>query len=209
MAANDLAVRWRELMGASLAATALGDELVRRWAESHRRYHTLEHLAACLDAVDALADEADDATAVRLAVWFHDAVYDRRPGDDEEASAALAEDRLAPLEVPADRVAEVARLVRLTVTHQPAPGDRNGAVMCDADLSVLGGTPESYARYASQIREEYADIDEVEFRAGRRRVLQAFAAREPLFRTRPAQALWEERARHNMRTELTLLRLAG
>jgi predicted metal-dependent HD superfamily phosphohydrolase len=209
MAANDLAVRWRKLMGASLAATALGDELVRRWAESHRRYHTLEHLAACLDAVDALADEADDATAVRLAVWFHDAVYDRRPGEDEEASAALAEDRLAPLEVPADRVAEVARLVRLTVTHQPAPGDRNGAVMCDADLSVLGGTPESYARYASQIREEYADIDEAEFRAGRRRVLEAFAAREPLFRTRLAQALWEERARHNMRTELTLLSLAG
>jgi predicted metal-dependent HD superfamily phosphohydrolase len=209
MAANDLAVRWRKLIGASLAATALGDELVRRWAESHRRYHTLEHLAACLDAVDALADEADDAIAVRLAVWFHDAVYDRRPGDDEEASAALAEDRLPPLEVPADRVAEVARLVRLTVTHQPAPGDRNGAVMCDADLSVLGGTPESYARYASQIREEYADIDEVEFRAGRRRVLEAFAAREPLFRTRLAQALWEERARHNMRTELTLLSLAG
>jgi predicted metal-dependent HD superfamily phosphohydrolase len=209
MAANDLALRWRKLMGDSLAATALGDELVRRWAESHRRYHTLEHLAACLDAVDALADEADDANAVRLAVWFHDAVYDRRPGEDEEASAALAEDRLPALEVPADRVAEVARLVRLTVAHQPSPGDRNGAVVCDADLSVLGGTPESYARYASQIREEYADIDEVEFRAGRRRVLEAIAARKPLFRTKIAQALWEERARHNMRTELTLLNLAG
>jgi predicted metal-dependent HD superfamily phosphohydrolase len=208
MSANDLAARWRKLMGVSPAAAALGDELLRRWAESHRRYHTLEHLAACLDAVDALADEAADVIAVRLAVWFHDAVYNRRPGEDEQASAALAEDRLRRLGV-ADRVAEVARLVRLTATHQTAPDDRNGAVLCDADLSVLGGTPESYARYAAQIREEYADIDEVDFRAGRRRVLEAFAAREPLFRTRPAQALWEERARRNVRTELALLSVAG
>jgi predicted metal-dependent HD superfamily phosphohydrolase len=208
MSANDLAARWRQLMGVSPAAAALGDELLRRWAESHRRYHTLEHLAACLDAVDALADEAADVIAVRLAVWFHDAVYNRRPGEDEQASAALAEDRLRRLGV-ADRVAEVARLVRLTATHQTAPDDRNGAVLCDADLSVLGGTPESYARYAAQIREEYADIDEVDFRAGRRRVLEAFAAREPLFRTRPAQALWEERARRNVRTELALLSVAG
>jgi predicted metal-dependent HD superfamily phosphohydrolase len=75
---------------------------------------------------------------------------------------------------------------------------------------VLGGTPESYARYAAQIREEYADIDEADFRAGRRRVLEAFAAREPpLFRTGPAQALWEERARRNVRTELALLSVAG
>jgi predicted metal-dependent HD superfamily phosphohydrolase len=209
MSANDLGARWRKLMGASPAAEAVGDELLRRWAESHRRYHTLEHLAACLNAVDALADEAADVIAVRLAVWFHDAVYNRRPGEDEQASAALAEDRLRRLKVATDRVAEVARLVRLTATHQPAPDDRNGAVLCDADLSVLGGTPESYARYAAQIREEYADIDEVDFRAGRRRVLEAFAAREPLFRTVPAQALWEERARRNVRTELALLSVAG
>ena len=208
MSANDLPARWRKLMGASPAAEAVGDELLRRWAESHRRYHTLEHLAACLDAVDALADEAADVIAVRLAVWFHDAVYNRRPGEDEQASAALAEDRLRRLGV-ADRVAEVARLVRLTATHQPAPDDRNGAVLCDADLSVLGGTPESYARYAAQIRDENADIDEADFQAGRRRVLEAFAAREPLFRTGPAQALWEERARRNVRTELALLSVAG
>ena len=39
--------------------------------------------------LDMLADEADDIDAVRLAAWFHDAVYE--PGaDNEEASAALA-----------------------------------------------------------------------------------------------------------------------
>jgi predicted metal-dependent HD superfamily phosphohydrolase len=209
MVANELAHRWRELVGDSPAATALGAELLRRWAEPHRRYHTQEHLAACLDAVDALADEADGPTAVRLAVWFHDAVYDRRPGDDEEASAALAEDRLPALGIAPPLVAEVARLVRLTVSHRPGPDDRNGAVVCDADLSVLGGTPESYATYASQIREEYADIDEDTFRAGRRQVLEDLASRNPLFRTRTARDRWEDRARRNVATELALLRVAG
>jgi predicted metal-dependent HD superfamily phosphohydrolase len=208
MSATDLLNRWRDVVGGSAAAAELGAELVGRWAEPHRRYHMLEHLAACLDAVDVLATEAEDQTAVRLAVWFHDAVYTRQPGD-EEASAALAEDRLPAIGVPADRVAEVARLVRLTTTHQPSPDDRNGAVLCDADLSVLGGTPESYAAYASHVREEYGDLDEATFRAGRRQVLESLASRTPLFRTAAARARWEERARRNLRTELALLKAGG
>ena len=209
MSTSDLLSRWRDLVGASAEAAELGAELVARWSEPHRRYHSLEHLNACLDAVDALAAEATDVTAVRLAVWFHDAVYAGRPGEDEEASAALAEERLPALGITADRVAEVGRLVRLTTTHEPARGDRNGAVLCDADLSVLGGTPESYATYASHVREEYAGLDEATFRAGRRQVLESLAGRDPLFRTAAARTRWEERARRNLRTELGLLKAAG
>ncbi|MGH3379956.1 MAG: HD domain-containing protein, partial [Actinoallomurus sp.] len=63
---------------------AIGADLLRRYAEPHRRYHTTTHLAEVLDHVGELAGEAADADAVRLAAWFHDAVYDPARGDNEE-----------------------------------------------------------------------------------------------------------------------------
>ena len=205
----ELLDQWRAVVGPSDEARAAGDALLTRWSEPHRHYHDVAHLEAVLAAISDLADDADDVDAVRLAAWFHDAVYEGRAGDDEEASARLAEEILPALGVPAERAAEVARLVRLTTTHEPAPGDRNGAVLCDADLSVLGGDPQSYATYASAIRAEYRHVPDELFRVGRSDVLQRLLAHDPLYRTATALDLWEHRARRNLQTELTLLRATG
>ncbi|MFC4111373.1 HD domain-containing protein [Nonomuraea zeae] len=212
---------WVALAGDSPAARATGAELIARWSEPHRRYHTRAHLAAVLAAVDDLTagpdGDADDVVAVRLAVWFHDAVYDGRPGWDEERSAELAQARLPRCGVPAARIAEVARLVRLTAAHDTlAGGDRNGAVLCDADLAVLGrpghSDPEDhhddhddYADYAARIREEYAHVPDDLFRKGRAEVLRRLLAVPALYRTRRGHELWEERARANMTAELAAL----
>jgi predicted metal-dependent HD superfamily phosphohydrolase len=113
-----------EALGAELAG-----RLLHRWSEPHRRYHAVPHLTATLEAARALlaADDVpldpDHAADVELAVWFHDAVYTGRAGDDEEASARLAETELPRLRVRPARVAEVARLVRLTAGHRPADDD--------------------------------------------------------------------------------------
>jgi predicted metal-dependent HD superfamily phosphohydrolase len=183
----------------------LGADLLRRYAEPHRRYHTTEHLAAVLDHVDELLREADDADAVRLAAWFHDAVYDPSRGDNEERSAVLAERMLAETDLPAGTIAEVARLVRLTTTHDPAEGDRNGAVLSDADLAILAAPPDGYAAYAAAVREEYAAVPDEVFRQSRADVLRSLLDLPALFRTAPGRERWEEAARHNLRTELMLL----
>jgi predicted metal-dependent HD superfamily phosphohydrolase len=194
--------QWRRLTGDETS----GRELVERWSEPHRRYHDVGHLRAVLRAVDELADEAADVDAVRLAAWFHDAVYTGRAGDDERASADLAASMLPSLGVNADRVAEVVRLIELTVAHDVAPHDANGAVLCDADLAVLGGSPDEYATYAAAVREEYAQIPEEEFRAGRIALLERLTARERLFHTATGRERWDEAARRNVATELSLLR---
>jgi predicted metal-dependent HD superfamily phosphohydrolase len=183
----------------------IGADLLRRYGEPHRRYHTAEHLAAVLDHVDELAAEAGDAEAVRLAAWFHDAVYDPSRGDNEERSAVLAERMLADTDLPAVTVAEVARLVRLTTTHDPRDDDRNGAVLCDADLAILAADPEQYAAYAAAVREEYAAVPDEAFRAGRAAVLESLLDLPALFRTPSGRERWEAAARHNLRTELMLL----
>ncbi|MFI6848705.1 hypothetical protein ACIBJD_29420 [Kitasatospora sp. NPDC050467] len=208
MPTDDLLTAWTALLhrcGASADPEPYGRDLLHRWAEPQRRYHTTDHLRAMLHQVDALAGHAGAPDTVRLAVWFHDAVYRPDRSENEERSAALAVRALTEAGLPDQRTAEVARLVRLTVTHHPEPGDRDGEVLCDADLAVLGTTPEAYAAYAAAIREEYAFVPEPDFRAGRAAVLRQLLALPALYRTPTAYARFDAPARANLAAELAAL----
>ena len=186
--------------GAAVAAT--GAELLDRWHEPHRHYHTVDHLAAVLSVVDAHANEAEDARSVRLAAWFHDAVYNPRGSNNEEFSARLAERTLPALGVHAIQVAEVARLVRLTAGHDPVAGDRNGALLGDADLAILASPASEYRAYVRAVRAEYAHVPDDAFNAGRAAVLRSLLDLPVLFRVSALAARWEEAARRNLTAEL-------
>ena len=73
---------------------SLRDDLLTRWQEPHRHYHDVRHLAQVLTALEEL--QCSDPVVV-LAAWFHDAVYEGVAGEDEEASARLAEESLSRL----------------------------------------------------------------------------------------------------------------
>ena len=177
----------------------LREDLLARWSESHRKHHTVTHLHEMLDAIGELADTglAVDREAVELAAWFHDAIYEIGRDDNEERSADLARELLstAPLRD------EVARLVLVTKTHTVADDDINAAVLCDADLSVLGSTPQRYRAYAEAVRDEYADVPDDVFKPARAQVLTALLE-GPLFYTEPGRSRWEERARRNVAGEI-------
>lgn len=198
-------VRTARAVGAAGELAEAGARLVVAYGEPHRRYHDLRHLEAVLRTVDELAVHAVDHDLVRLAAWFHDAVYDPAATDNEARSAALAERELAALGVRAATTERVAQLVRLTATHQVPVGDGDAAVLCDADLAVLGGTSAQYARYAAAVRAEYAAVPPERFATGRAAVLGALLERPALFTTPTARARLEPRARANMSAELVRL----
>ncbi|MEU7138470.1 metal-dependent phosphohydrolase [Nocardia sp. NPDC046473] len=202
-AETDLLERWATLAGAE--AGAVGADLVRRYQEEHRRYHTVDHLAAMLGVIDELAGDAEDVDAVRYAAFFHDAIYAVDRADNEERSAVLAEEVLESLRAAPELVREIARLVRLTATHDPADDDRNGGVLCDADLAVLAADEAGYAAYTVAVRAEYRHVPDDLFRAGRAAVLQGLARQPRLFRTSTARTRFEAAARANLDRELAML----
>jgi predicted metal-dependent HD superfamily phosphohydrolase len=197
--------RWNRLLP---GAEELGRDLLAWYSEPHRHYHDTTHLAEVLEAVDLIHSHAQDSNAVSLAVWFHDAIYDPRRKDNEEESARLAESVLPGAGVAESQVLRVAALVRLTTEHDPAASDADGAVLSDADLAILASSPARYARYASDVRAEYAFVAESAFRKGRLAVLEDLLSHDALFRTPTGHELWEERARRNVLTEVALLRTA-
>jgi predicted metal-dependent HD superfamily phosphohydrolase len=99
-------------------------------------------------------------------------------------------------------VPEVARLVRLTETHTPDDGDANGCALSDADLAILSAPAERYAEYAASVREEYAEVPDDAFAAGRAAILRDLLAKPHLFHTAYARSAWEDAARTNVEREL-------
>jgi predicted metal-dependent HD superfamily phosphohydrolase len=191
---TDLAERW------PLAELAeVRDDLLAAYREPSRGYHDTVHLSEVLDRLSELAGAGVpfDRGATELAAWFHDAVYDGER-DAEERSAVRAEEELAGTPY-AD---EVARLVRLTETHDPAADDPAGQALCDADLAILASPSERYDAYVTGVRHEYAYLSDPDFEAGRAAVLRGLAGREWLFHTGYGRDRWEPAARANLEREL-------
>jgi predicted metal-dependent HD superfamily phosphohydrolase len=200
--------RWSAAAGASGAAASEGafDDVVRRHGEPHRRYHTLDHISAVVSLVEEWADLAYDAATVTLAAFLHDVIYDPQAKDNEERSAAYAREVLRSVGVTDTTVDEVARLIALTATHSVAQDDANGAVLCDADLSILGASPETYDRYVDNVRAEYSFVSDDAWRSGRTALLEDFLRRPRLFVTERAHDRFDAAARGNLSRELASLR---
>jgi len=186
-------------------AASLRDELAAAYADPSRHYHDIRHLTEILDRLDELAAAGTvfDDLPVRLAAWFHDAVYDGER-DAEERSAAWAEDSLGAF-CPEETVAEVTRLVRSTESHVPEDGDTNAAALSDADLAVLASSPARYAEYAAGVRREYGHLSDAEWRHGRAELIRGLLERERLFHTGLGESRWEPAARTNLAAELGML----
>ena len=201
---------WRELVrrhgsDAVLAESTL-EELVRAYAEPHRHYHTLDHIADLLRLLETHGG-VSDADAVKLAILFHDAVYDPARQDNEAASANLAVKWLSVVGFSRPLLDKVERYI-LATQHGATPQAMEDAdldMLLDLDLSVLAAPSDRYRAYAQAIRQEYAIVPDTLYRPGRRRVLDEFLARPHIYRTERLRALWEASARANLSGEIAAL----
>ena len=85
------------------------------------------------------------------------------------------------------------------------PDDRLGAVLISIDLSTLGAEPARYDAYAAAIRQEFIHVPDADYRAGRARVLEQFAARPVIFPDASLAATFDRQARENLARELAAL----
>ncbi|GAA2726451.1 HD domain-containing protein [Cellulomonas aerilata] len=192
---------------------AVGQRLIERWSEPGRHFHNIKHLVHVLSRVDELAQETHEPDLVRLAAWYHGAIFDaaqkaayaNRGGEDEVASAELARTELAALGIPERRVERVAELVVALVRHTATPGDFDCAVLCDADLAMLAAEPQRYKSYLKDLRAEYAHVPFEDYLRARAAILTKFQKRSSLFAS-PLGAAWEEPARQNVAAELHRIR---
>jgi predicted metal-dependent HD superfamily phosphohydrolase len=191
----------------------VGADLLSRWADPARRYHTTTHLVEMFWALEELEEghQIDDrqGSLARLAAWFHDAIYDpsASPGSNEADSATLARRTLRQLCISDRDVDAVDRLVRLTARHDADAAEPLDAAFHDADLWILSAPDERFDEYCDQVRQEYAHVPDAAYRSGRAAILGPLLHRDRIYRTSHALHGWETPARINLGRELTRLRV--
>jgi predicted metal-dependent HD superfamily phosphohydrolase len=166
--------RWKETLQKLLADYALpraAEHLARfeeAYCEPHRRYHTLTHIEHLLSQFELASDAAGDAVVSRtpsnellFAALYHDVVYDTNRSDNEEASAQqiglILEECTAP-SPDIDRIQEMIRATKHSGDFENA--DEETKLLLDADMSILGGTKDTYEEYVRNVRFEYKQVSD-------------------------------------------------
>ena len=178
--------------------------LLGRYREPQRHYHTVQHLDECFERWPEIRAHAAHPAEVALALWFHDAIYDTHRSDNEALSAALARDAALGLGVLHESAQRISDLI-LSTRHAVEPEGADAEALIDVDLSILGAAPARFDEYEGQVRREYAWVPEETFRKRRAEILGQFLARRRIYSTDRFRERYEPRARANLARSLTAL----
>ena len=203
---TDLA-RWQALLdrlGAKRAVEPVFAGLRKRYAESHRAYHTYAHVQACLALFDEARHLAAHPDEVEAALWLHDVVYDPRAVDNEEQSARWADHHLGEAGDPGERILAIGELILVT-RHDGVPSSVDAQLVVDIDLAILGAEQEAFDLYERQIRLEYDWVARETFCRRRAAVLTQFLERERIYQTAFFRERYEAQARANLARSLSRL----
>lgn len=204
-----LQARWEILFQPFSVESALGQkvffDLVNAYSSIDRSYHNLRHVHQVLETIETLRSLSLDFSAIQLAAWFHDVIYNTTAQDSEEKSAEYAESILISLKIPPPTIARVKNLILTTKTHQAPSTDIDSHILLDADLAILGSSKSDYQSYARAIRQEYSWVPDAEYILGRKRVLQNFLQRDKIYLTPQMFTTLEKTARRNLQSEVATL----
>lgn len=182
--------------------------IVGQYGHPRRRYHDLRHLIECFDPRHKI-DEVGSPDTVRLALFFHDYVYDpRRHGistDSDEKKSAQALSLNVPMRLKDHAVGaayDACNIIMMTEKHvlDPLIGRirEEAQLVLDCDISILGRSPRRYDEYEMTVRQEWEHVPDDVFKEARRQIMLGFIRRKPIYLTPHMQDLYEANARENI-----------
>ena len=195
-------VVWEKLLPPLPGGKTALQQVLAAYGAPGRHYHTIQHITEMTQLLLEQQQLLPGTENVLFACLWHDFVYDAQRSDNEEKSAEFWRAAAGKMQIPPAQIARVAELILATRKHQPGDASLEMALFLDADLAILGATPERYAAYAQGVRQEYAHVPEADYRAGRSAVLKKFLDRPQLYFTAEMRARFEAQARTNIAMEI-------
>lgn len=180
----------------NMNATTIYEDLVRRYSEPGRFYHSWAHLTHCLHEFDRAASLIENPDAVELALWFHDAVYEPGTVDNEKRSAELFS-QWGSIGFPPLFVEKVCGLILITM-HRQRPEEGDESFVADIDLSSFGVDWPAFLRDTLNVRKEQADVPDEFYYPAHARFLNMLLDRPRIFHTDFFYGIYEETARRNI-----------
>jgi predicted metal-dependent HD superfamily phosphohydrolase len=168
--------------------------------EPWRRYHTINHIEACLRYFDACSQYAQNPDIVELAIWFHDCIY--KIGDPEnevnsrdwflEISRGQIDDSVR------DTIAELI----MDTSHRGPPATNDGKLLADIDMTSFSLPWEEYIEDSAAVRDEFNKPYSFETRAKMIGFLNSLLDNHTLYYTPHYLEHHENQAQENIRKYL-------
>lgn len=153
-----------------LADLKFNPEVISRYNESHRFYHTLEHI---IDVLNKLKEKGlEQNVELFLAAVFHDIVYNPKSNTNEEDSANLFINESRNSSLTSDQKEHIKQLILDTKSHKPTV--KFSEEFISTDLSVFDGTLGQLIQYEQKIFKEFQFIDYKTYKEKRIEVLKHF-----------------------------------
>ena len=182
-----------------IAAERIFNNLVARYNEPSRHYHTLEHITKGIQTYTQLFHNLPPM--LELFAWlYHDAVYETTRSDNESQSAAVFMKDASALGFTMD---EVDRIVQLILATDPSAEPLS--VVNDIDLAELGATPEQFDANTANIRKEYHWVEPEVWRKGRAAILTQLLKRDKLYVTETFANRFDFQAKENLKRAIAKL----
>ena len=142
--------------------TEIYHRLILAYSEPQRVYHTLTHIQSCFIIFQDVVHLANNADALALAIWFHDAIYDIDANDNEQRSAdwflqetnGIFDDSLRDL---------VFGHILATMHCGRDIKDHDSRIMVDIDLFSFGKPWSEFLRDSEDVRAEKPTVPDEEF----------------------------------------------
>lgn len=198
--------RWLMLMRSLALAPSLDiyEQLSRAYCETHRFYHTNEHINAMLKHFDHVLPMAEHPAEVELAIWFHDAIYKPLSSTNERDSAEWVKAFLISAGASENVVYRVYDLVMATMHNVELVGNDQHLIV-DIDLAILGASETDYDVFERNVRKEYKWVPFFLYKKKRKEVLLSFLDRQRIYTLDYFYNKFEDVARSNLERAIAQL----
>ncbi|KAL9646413.1 hypothetical protein ABK040_006412 [Willaertia magna] len=227
---EELKLEWVDLC----REVSIGDTKIENWWKiilenynsEKRYYHNLVHLQYFINQLKEIKNiniSKRENIIFKFSIFFHDLIYDVSRKDNEEQSALMFKNKFIEETKPNMNVEDIERVVffiQCTANHlsHQQVDDLLLFYFLDLDLSILGVsgqvdssennnfTSSKYFNYVKQIRKEYSNFNNEQFKQGRSnfllKMLPTQSSTTQLFYTDEMKKKFEQQAIENMRKEL-------
>ncbi len=202
---------WSELvkdLGSPVGLSEQIEDILLNYCSNVRFYHAIEHIVNMLDelklAIDKLELSKEEHCVLRLAIWYHDIVYNLQDKDgfknenNELSSAKYFLDKIWKSKILTNEISKkVCDLIEFT-DHKHLNLSNLGQILVDLDLTIFGQHAEVFDEYDQNIRKEYYFVPEVAYLEARMKILQRFLNKSNIYYTTFFKEKYEDMASQNL-----------
>ena len=151
--------------------------LFSMWNESHRSYHTLDHLS---DVIDQINDNKDsfiekEYEMLLLTALFHDCVYDPMKNDNEEKSAEFFIQCCLDKSNP--DISEIKQMILDTKSHKSS--NRLSQIFNSFDMNIVERDFDQLLEWEKGIYHEFKGYGNDKYKEGRLKFLESLLDKYP------------------------------